>query len=87
MKKEFGKHYLVELIGCRDRKRMFVKDVRRVFLQATSHFSIHTWPEDRYASVDIQTCGPMYPERAIEILKKAFGAKKVVVKIVKRGIR
>ena len=115
MKKEFGKHYLVELIGCRTKTLMSVKDVRRIFLAATeksravvlksffyqfkpagvsgviliaeSHLSIHTWPEDRYASVDIQTCGPMYPDRAVEVLKKAFEAKKVVVKIVKRGIR
>ena len=115
MKKEFGKHYLIELTGCRDGTLMFVKDVRRIFMRATlksratvlksffyqfkpygvsgiiliaeSHLSIHTWPEDRYASVDIQTCGQMYPDRAVEALKKGFQAQKVVVKIFKRGIR
>ncbi len=50
-----------------------------------SHFSIHTWPEDNYAGVDIQTCGFMYPQRAIEELKNKFYAQKVKVRIFRRG--
>ena len=50
-----------------------------------SHFSIHTWPEDNYAGVDIQTCGRMYPQRAITELKNEFHAQKVKVRIFRRG--
>ncbi|MBN3039134.1 MAG: adenosylmethionine decarboxylase [Candidatus Omnitrophica bacterium] len=34
LKQEFGKHYLVELIGCDKEKIKFVKDVEEPFLQA-----------------------------------------------------
>jgi len=59
--------------------------VSGVLLIAESHFSIHTWPEDGYASFDIQTCGEMYPERAIDYLKEEFEAKDVKVQVVERG--
>ena len=113
IKKEFGKHYLVELIHCDRTKLRYVKDVKRVFLRAAkeskasiiesnfyqfapvgvtgiifikeSHFSVHTWPEDRYAAFDILTCGTMDPEAAIEVMRKGFCAKRVIKKIIKRG--
>jgi len=50
-----------------------------------SHFSIHTWPEDRYVAFDVLTCGKMYPERAIDELEKYFEAQKVETKIIPRG--
>ncbi len=34
VKKEFGKHYLIELIGCDKEKIQFLKDVQEPFLQA-----------------------------------------------------
>ena len=113
LKKEFGKHYLIELINCNPEKIKFVKDVKDIFLRAArksettmlesffyqfepygmsgvifiaeSHFSIHTWPEDKYAGVDILTCGEMYPERSIEVLKDEFEAGEVRVEIIPRG--
>lgn len=60
--------------------------VSGVILIAESHFSIHTWPEDNYAAFDILTCGKMYPQRAINEIKKAFEAKKILVKKIPRGI-
>lgn len=59
--------------------------VSGVIFIAESHFSIHTWPEDKYAGVDILTCGEMYPERAIEVLKNEFQAKEVKTDIIARG--
>jgi len=59
--------------------------VSGVILIAESHFSIHTWPEDCYAAGDIHTCGEMYPEKAIEVMKDAFRSKRVKVQIISRG--
>ena len=53
---------------------------------ADSHISVHTWPEKKYAAVDIFTCGKKStPYVAIEFLKKQFNAEKVEIKEVKRG--
>ncbi len=38
--------------------------VTAVALLAESHISIHTWPEDRLAAVDIFVCGAMAAPRA-----------------------
>ncbi len=50
-----------------------------------SHFSLHTWPEERYAAFDIFTCGPMLPEKGIDRLKIDFKAGDIRVKKVQRG--
>ncbi len=45
-------------------------------LLAESHISIHTWPESRYAAIDIFTCGKeTMPEKASEFFVKKFDAK------------
>jgi len=113
LKKEFGKHYLVELMDCNPSKIKFVRDVKKIFLNAAkksratilessfyqfrpygvsgmifiaeSHFSIHTWPEEKYVGFDILTCGRMYPQRAIAEMQKKFEAKKIKIKIFPRG--
>jgi S-adenosylmethionine decarboxylase proenzyme len=60
--------------------------VSGVLLIAESHFSVHTWPEDGFAAVDIFTCGDeMDPEAAIAVLASAFGAEQTVVKVLRRG--
>lgn len=41
----------------------------------TSHFSIHTWPENNYVAVDIFSCNKDLPEVLGEKLAKAFNAK------------
>ena len=61
--------------------------VSGVLLIAESHISVHTWPEDGFASVDIFTCGEeMDPEAAIDVLAKGFGAGQVDVKLHLRGL-
>lgn len=38
-----------------------------------SHISVHTWPENKYVSVDIYTCGKnVKPERALRVLQHFF---------------
>ena len=56
---------------------------------AESHISIHTWPEYRYAAVDVFTCGKkMKPMVAIRLIAKKLGCpnRGVTVQNIKRGI-
>lgn len=51
-----------------------------------SHLSIHTWPEYKYAAVDIFVCGDVDPYKAIPTLKKGFRPDKIQIAELKRGI-
>ena len=54
-------------------------------LLAESHISIHTWPENGYAAVDVFTCGDhTMPNRACEILRKELLAKSFSLKSFQR---
>ncbi len=60
--------------------------VSGVLLIAESHVSVHTWPEDRFVSVDIFTCGEeMDAEVIIDVLTRNFRAAQVDVKMHVRG--
>jgi S-adenosylmethionine decarboxylase len=49
--------------------------VTGLVLLAESHLSIHTWPESRYAAVDVFTCGDhTMPDRACLALVEALAA-------------
>lgn len=60
-----------------------------VLVLATSHISIHTWPEYSYAAMDIYTCGEsISKERFDFIIKDAKNILKIdrsIVAILKRG--
>ena len=54
-------------------------------LLAESHMSIHTWPESRYAAIDVFTCGTQtVPENACKFLAKEFCANKYSLKSFSR---
>ncbi len=54
-------------------------------LLAESHISIHTWPENGYAAVDVFTCGDhTMPEIACEVIRAEFFAKKHLLKSFER---
>lgn len=59
--------------------------VTGVALLAESHISIHTWPEDGFAAIDIFVCGSCDASLAIEPLKEFFKPIKVEIKEVLRG--
>ena len=98
-----GKHCILELYGCDQRKlndeaslrttitmaakragatllnlithRFEPQGVTGLALLAESHISIHTWPENGYAAVDVFTCGDhTMPESACEHLRQELGA-------------
>lgn len=60
--------------------------VSGVLVLAESHFSIHTWPEQRYAALDFYTCGLMQPELACEYMSVALGSSHRQILRVNRGI-
>ena len=54
-------------------------------LLAESHISIHTWPESRYAAVDVFTCGDhTMPEKACEFIFSELAAKEYSLNSLKR---
>lgn len=60
--------------------------VTGVVLLAESHMSIHTWPENNYAAVDIFVCGKLDPSKAIELLKEVFQPESIQCVEIKRGM-
>jgi len=54
---------------------------------AESHISIHTWPEYKYAAVDIFTCGDnVKPEEAANLIIQRMEAKDYSSIELRRGI-
>jgi len=54
---------------------------------AESHISIHTWPEYRYAAVDVFTCGDnAEPEQAAKLIVEKLEAQNHSLIELRRGI-
>lgn len=59
--------------------------VTGVVLISESHLSIHTWPEDNFAAVDVFTCGyEGNAEQAFDLLCQYMKAERVEKRVVKR---
>ncbi len=56
-----------------------------VAVLAESHISVHTWPENDFAAFDIFMCGDADPQKAVDVLKKAFRPESVSVVELLRG--
>lgn len=51
-----------------------------------SHYTIHTWPEHRYAAVDLFYCGgTVLVDRAVEVLRTRFKPQRIKFLVVRRG--
>ncbi|MBL4720259.1 MAG: adenosylmethionine decarboxylase [Alphaproteobacteria bacterium] len=61
--------------------------VSGVAVLAESHISIHSWPEYGYAAMDIFMCGDAEPQRAVDVLRKAFKPDRVDIGEHLRGRR
>ena len=59
--------------------------VSGVAVLAESHISIHTWPDARYAAVDVFMCGSADPDACVPVLREAFKASRVEVNEILRG--
>jgi S-adenosylmethionine decarboxylase len=61
--------------------------VSGVVVISESHISTHTWPEMRYAALDIYTCGShVDPEKAVVFAVEGFGASTSHITEITRGI-
>jgi S-adenosylmethionine decarboxylase len=57
-----------------------------VFILAESHFTVHTYPEHKYLSVDCYTCGTEgKPERAIKYLIAQLPVARARIDTLERG--
>lgn len=51
-----------------------------------SHLAIHIWPENRYAAVDVFTCGTAVDlDRAVRYLAAAFDSQRPAIRRFQRG--
>jgi S-adenosylmethionine decarboxylase len=58
-----------------------------VVVIAESHLAIHTWPEYRYAAVDVFSCGDvLQPKVAVDYLVEQLGATRATVVELQRGV-
>jgi S-adenosylmethionine decarboxylase len=53
--------------------------VSGVAVLAESHISIHTWPERRYAALDVFMCGGARPQETLEVFRRAFRPERMDV--------
>ncbi len=52
-----------------------------------SHYTIHTWPEKRYAAIDLFFCSETVDaERALQVLGEVFKPEHVDVMLIRRGV-
>ncbi len=59
--------------------------VSGVAVLAESHISIHSWPENNYAALDVFMCGEAEPEACIPVLREAFKPARIAVSEILRG--
>lgn len=53
-------------------KQFEPQGITMLLLLAESHVSIHTWPENKTAAVDIYTCGDCDPQKAVSYIVEAL---------------
>lgn len=59
--------------------------VSGVAVLAESHISIHSWPENGYAALDVFMCGKAKPEACVPVLRQAFKPGRIAVSEYLRG--
>jgi S-adenosylmethionine decarboxylase len=53
-----------------------------------SHYTIHTWPEHRYAAVDLFYCGgTVLVHKAVDVLRERFQPERIKFLVVRRGLQ
>lgn len=66
--------------------RFVPQGVTAIIMIAESHLSIHTWPEFRYAAVDVFTCNGEIPDTVQSCIAETLKAEQVSAIEIKRGV-
>lgn len=56
-----------------------------VAVLAESHISIHSWPENGYAALDVFMCGSAEPHKTLDVIKAAFEPDELRCNEILRG--
>ncbi len=59
--------------------------VSGVAVLAESHISVHSWPENGFAALDIFMCGDANPDACVPVLRQAFAPRRIAVSEILRG--
>lgn len=73
-----------EVIGVQSHNFDGEGGVTAVLLLSESHASVHTWPEEKFASFDFYTCGDSDPMKASDIIIEALRPAYHNVKLITR---
>ena len=61
--------------------------VSGVVIIEESHFHVHTWPEHRYAAIDLFTCDlSLNFKKAVDFLQEKIGCAPIKYQTLKRGL-
>jgi len=61
--------------------------VSGVVVISESHFAVHTWPEHKFAAIDLFSCSKdLEMDKAIDYLKKQLSPKAVSILRLDRGV-
>ncbi len=60
--------------------------VSGVAILAESHMSIHTWPEEGYAALDIFVCGSCDVHRTVAVVRRHFETENTRLTEIRRGL-
>jgi len=63
-----------------------LRGVTGIVTLSESHICIHTWPNYKYAAVDIFMCGKSDPYEALHSLESSINPKSKRIKKIMRGI-
>lgn len=83
-------HKLSEILGTTIKKEAFHQfspyGISGVLIIAESHLTIHTWPEYKYAGIDLFTCSKkLNIEEAVKFLCESLNTTKYEIKEINRG--
>ena len=65
-------------------KKFEPQGVTVICLLSESHISIHTWPEEGKAAVDVYTCGDCNPKIGCDIIKEQLYAQSHTLSYIER---
>ena len=67
--------------------RFSPQGVSGIIVISESHFAIHTWPEHKYAAVDLFTCSDFNYKEALKHIRDRFESRLYSITRINRGVQ